>query len=173
MLVIIYNFIWIKILIVNNPHCGAIKRAEKLGIPFTDINHNEFQSREEVDQEIIKVLNTYDVEGIVMAGWMRIVTEKLIKSYDKRIINIHPSLLPSFPGIRAVEQAIDAGVLITGCSVHLVESKVDSGPLLIQAAIPVKAHDDIKTLSKRIQDKEHLILPIGVAIAAKRWRDSE
>jgi phosphoribosylglycinamide formyltransferase-1 len=102
-----------------------------------------------------------------MAGWMRVITQVLIDAFPNRVINIHPSLLPSFPGMRAVEQALAAGVKITGCTVHLVSLAVDSGPILIQAAVPVMADDDVISLHARIQAQEHQILPAAIQMLAK------
>ncbi|WP_320667723.1 phosphoribosylglycinamide formyltransferase [Prochlorococcus sp. MIT 1307] len=160
----------ISILIVNNPNCNAINKAKKLNVPFTIINHKEYRNREQLDCEIINRLKNLSIDGIIMAGWMRIVTNVLIKAYPDRIINIHPSLLPSFPGINAIEQALKEKVCITGCSVHLVREKVDNGPILIQAAVPVLTSDNKITLSRKIQIQEHRILPIGVSIAGQNWR---
>ncbi len=123
-----------------------------------------------MDDDISNVFKESNVEAIIMAGWMRIVTNKLIKAFPNRILNIHPSLLPCFPGINAINQALDAKVKITGCTVHMVCEKVDSGPILIQAAVPVYEEDNLAILTSRIQHKEHIILPMGVYIAAKSWR---
>ena len=107
-----------------------------------------------------------------MAGWMRRVTQQLLSAFPERILNIHPSLLPSFPGIRAVEQALAAQVKITGCSVHLVELIVDSGPIIMQAAVPVLPTDTPATLQARIQVQEHRIFPQAIAIAAHQANTS-
>ena len=107
-----------------------------------------------------------------MAGWMRIVSKRLIEAYPDRLINIHPSILPSFRGINAIDQALKAKVKLTGCTVHLVEAEVDAGPILIQAAVPIYQTDDKESLRRRIQVQEHRILPIGVSIAGKIWRYS-
>lgn len=103
-----------------------------------------------------------------MAGWMRVVTQVLIEAFPNRIINIHPSLLPSFPGIRAIEQALKAGVKITGCTVHLVTLEVDNGPIIMQAAVPILPEDTPETLHARVQIQEHEILPRAIALAAFR-----
>ena len=100
-----------------------------------------------------------------MAGWMRLVTQELIDAFPQKIINIHPSLLPSFKGVRAIEQAIEASVKITGCTVHLVSLEMDSGKILMQAAVPVLPKDTPETLHARIQIQEHLILPPAIALA--------
>jgi len=111
-----------------------------------------------------------DVEAIVMAGWMRIVTPVLINAFKNRLINIHPSLLPSFRGVNAVEQAFNAGVTLAGCSVHLVVPEVDAGRILAQAAVPVLSSDDPVSLKARIQVQEHRLLPLAVAVGARDWR---
>ncbi len=160
----------ISILIVNKANCEAINRAKQLSIPYLILDHKDFDTREDHEEEIIKALSKYNVELIVMAGWMRIVTSKFIDTYEGRLVNIHPSLLPSFKGMNAVEQALKAKVYISGCSVHLVNSRVDSGPILIQAAVPVLDNDNNSSLLVRIQEQEHRILPIGVYLAAKRLR---
>lgn len=155
----------IQVVIYNNPDAYVAQRAKAWGIPAILINHREFNSRQDVDRAIVKVLLDYQVEWVVMAGWMRLVTQVLIDAFPQRIINIHPSLLPSFKGVRAIEQALAAGVKITGCTVHLVCLEVDSGPILIQAAVPILPGDTPQTLHERVQIEEHRILPIGIALA--------
>ena len=162
----------ISILIVNNPDCLAIKKAIKYKIPFVIINHRDCQTRLEHDMLVLKKLEDLSVELIVMAGWMRIVGEELINRFKNRLINIHPSLLPSFKGIDAIQQAIDQKVTITGCTVHYVQKEVDSGSIIIQAAVPLKEKDSIETLKKRIQDMEHIILPLAIAKVAIEIRTS-
>lgn len=154
----------IQVLIYNNPEAKAAERANNWRVPSVLLNHRDFQSREDLDQQIVQTLQQYQVEWVIMAGWMRLVTPILINAFPDKIINIHPSLLPSFRGVRAIEQAIDAGVKITGCTVHLVRLEVDSGPILLQAAVPVLPDDTPETLHARIQVQEHLILPQGIAL---------
>jgi len=156
----------IQVLIYNNPGIKAVVRAEKWGVPAVFINHRDYKKREDLDNKIVETLHQYQVDLVVMAGWMRLVTPVLIDAFPDRIINIHPSLLPSFKGVRAVEQALEAGVKITGCTVHLVRLAVDSGPILIQAAVPILPDDTLGTLHARIQVQEHRILPQGIALAA-------
>lgn len=156
----------IQVLIYNNPGIKAITRAENWGVPAVLINHRDYKKREDLDSKIVETLQQYKVDWVVMAGWMRLVTPVLIDAFSDRIINIHPSLLPSFKGVRAVEQALEAGVKITGCTVHLVRLEVDSGPILVQAAVPILPNDTPETLHARIQVQEHLILPQGIALAA-------
>ncbi|MFN9631430.1 MAG: phosphoribosylglycinamide formyltransferase [Cyanobacteriota bacterium] len=158
----------VELLVVNHAECGARRRAERLGIPCRWLDHRTFPSREALDGALIQAFQEVGVELVVMAGWMRIVTPRLIEAFPDRLLNIHPSLLPSFRGLDAVGQALAAGVRLTGCTVHLVRPEVDSGPILAQAAVPVKTSDDATTLAARIHRQEHRILPLGVALAAQR-----
>jgi phosphoribosylglycinamide formyltransferase-1 len=158
----------IKVLIYNNSEAKAKERAEKYNIPTIFLNHRHYSQREDLDREIIKIFQENQVDWVIMAGWMRIVTQVLLVGFPDRVINIHPSLLPSFKGIKAVEQALAARVKITGCTVHLVSLEVDSGEILMQAAVPILANDNPETLHARIQVQEHLILPQAIALAASR-----
>jgi phosphoribosylglycinamide formyltransferase-1 len=160
----------IQVLIYNNPGIKALERAERWAVPAILLNHRDYKHREDLDSAIVEVLQQYGVDWVVMAGWMRIVTSVLIDAFSNKIINIHPSLLPSFKGVRAVEQALEAGVKITGCTVHLVCPEVDSGRILVQAAVPVLSDDTPETLHARIQVQEHRILPQALAqLAANKW----
>lgn len=156
----------IQVVIYNNPGAKVAARAERWGIPAVLLNHREFASREALDAAIAQTMRDYGVEWVIMAGWMRIVTAVLINAFPNRVINIHPSLLPSFKGAHAIEQAFKAGVKITGCTVHLVQLEVDSGPILMQAAVPILPDDTLETLQARIQVQEHRIFPKAIAIAA-------
>lgn len=156
----------IQVLICNNPKAKAIERAEALGIPVVLLNHRDFASREELDRAIAATLRQFGVEWVIMAGWMRIVTQALIAAFPDRMINIHPSLLPAFKGLRAIEQALAAGVKVAGCTVHLVTEEMDSGPILIQAVVPVVPGDTAETLHARVQVQEHRILPAAIRLAA-------
>jgi phosphoribosylglycinamide formyltransferase-1 len=155
-----------QVVVYNNPKAGVIERAKRLGIPAVLLNHRHYDSREALDQAIIQTMHAHDADWVIMAGWMRCVTQVLIDAFPKRTLNIHPSLLPSFPGIHAVEQALAAGVRVSGCTVHHVELKVDSGPIIIQSAVPVMANDSADTLQARIQVQEHQIFPAAIALAA-------
>jgi phosphoribosylglycinamide formyltransferase-1 len=158
----------IDLLVVNHEQCGARARAERLGLPWRWIDHRAFPSREALDEALIQAFRGAGVDLVVMAGWMRIVTPRLIDAFPDRLLNIHPSLLPSFRGLDAVGQALACGVQITGCTVHLVRPEVDEGPILVQAAVPVHPQDDSPTLAARIHAQEHRILPFAVALAAQR-----
>jgi phosphoribosylglycinamide formyltransferase 1 len=158
----------VALLVVNRADCGARERAERLGIPCELLDHRDFPSREALDLALIERFHRVAADLVVMAGWMRIVTAVLIEALPDRLINIHPSLLPSFRGMDAVGQALAAGVRLTGCSAHLVRPEVDAGPVLVQAAVPVLDGDDHASLSRRIQRQEHRILPLAIALAAAR-----
>jgi phosphoribosylglycinamide formyltransferase-1 len=162
----------VAVLVVNRADCGARARAERLGIPCRLLDHRQFPSREALDHALIDHFVAARADLVVMAGWMRIVTGVLVEALPDRLINIHPSLLPSFRGLDAVGQALAAGVRLTGCTAHLVRAEVDSGPVLAQAAVPVLESDDHTSLSRRIQQQEHRILPLAIALAAARLAGS-
>jgi phosphoribosylglycinamide formyltransferase-1 len=153
----------IAVVIYNEPDAFARQRAEKFGIPAILVNHRDYKSRKDLDRAIIDLLQKYDVDLVIMAGWMRIVTQVLIDAFPERILNIHPSLLPSFKGIHAIEQAFNYGVKITGCTVHLLSVEVDSGKIIKQASVPVLPEDTLEDVQKRIQVQEHIIYPQAIA----------
>ncbi len=158
----------VVVLAVNRADCGARDRAGRLGIPCQVIDHRHQPSREALDRALIRLFEAHRVDLVVMAGWMRIVTPVLIGAFPERLVNIHPSLLPSFRGADGVGQALAAGVTLAGCTAHLVTAEVDAGPILVQAAVPVLADDDRERLHARIQRQEHRILPLAVSLAARR-----
>jgi phosphoribosylglycinamide formyltransferase 1 len=153
----------IMVVIYNNPEAMVRERAAKLGIPAVLINHRDYNSREDLDRAIIQILQKYQVNLVIMAGWMRVVTQVLIDAFGDRILNIHPSLLPSFRGTHAIQQALDYGVKIAGCTVHIVSLEVDSGKILEQAAVAVLEDDTVSSLQQRIQKQEHVIYPKAIA----------
>ena len=155
----------IKVLITNKEDAGCIKRAENVEIPHRIIKGNDFSQKELFELEIINTLINYDVELVVMAGWMKIVSSLFINKFKNKIINIHPSLLPSYKGASAIKDSILNGSKITGCSVHFVDEDVDSGSLIMQAALPILKNDNIESLSKKIQILEHKILPHSISYA--------
>jgi phosphoribosylglycinamide formyltransferase 1 len=161
----------VQVVIYNNPEAKVLARAERWGVPAVLINHRNFKSREDCDAKIVETLRQHQVEWVVMVGWMRVVTPTLLDAFAKRVINIHPSLLPSFKGVRSVEQALASGVQITGCTVHIAVPEVDSGPILIQAAVPVLPDDTSETLHARIQVQEHKIIVAGIALASAQSAD--
>jgi phosphoribosylglycinamide formyltransferase 1 len=158
----------VELLVVNNPDCPAIERAKRLDVPCQLLDHRRFGSREDLDRALIDLFRQHAIDLVVMAGWMRVVTPVLIAAFPERLVNIHPSLLPSFRGMHAAAQALEAGVSLAGCTAHLVTEDVDAGRILVQAAVPVLTHDDVISLSERIQQQEHRILPLAVHLAAER-----
>jgi phosphoribosylglycinamide formyltransferase 1 len=158
----------VQVLVYNNPGAKAAARADRWQIPAVLLNHRQFKHREALDRAIVQTLQEHGVEWVIMAGWMRLVTPVLINAFPDRVLNIHPSLLPSFKGVHAVEQAIAAGVTIAGCTVHLVVPEMDSGRIILQAAVPVLPDDTPEALQARIQVQEHRIFPRAIAIAASR-----
>ena len=162
----------IQVVIYNNPGARVAERAQALNLPAVLLNHREFDSREALDHAIIQTAQHHDVDWMIMAGWMRRVSAVLVQAFPKRLLNIHPSLLPSFPGIRAVEQALAQQVKVSGCTVHYAELEVDSGPIIMQAAVPVRADDTPDSLQTRIQTQEHVIYPAAIALAAAKHQAS-
>lgn len=156
----------VQVVIYNNPTAKVKERAERWQVPSVLLDHRLFNSRELLDQAIVATLKDYGVDWVIMAGWMRIVTPVLLTAFPQRVINIHPSLLPSFRGVRAVEQALAAGVKVTGCTVHYASAEVDSGPIIAQAVVPILPDDTSDSLHNRIQVQEHQIFPRAIALAA-------
>jgi phosphoribosylglycinamide formyltransferase-1 len=147
----------IKIVISDNLDAYALKRAEQHNIETKYINHKEFKNREDYDKKIVETLENKEVELVVLAGYMRILSSYFIKAYKNKIINIHPALLPSFPGLRAQKQAVEYGVKISGCTVHFVDEGMDSGPIILQSAVEVSEDDTEESLAERILKEEHQI----------------
>ena len=161
----------IKLLISNKENAGCINRAIKSEIPYFLILENMYENKEKFEADIIKILRDSNVELIVMAGWMKIVSENFVNTFKDRIINIHPSVLPSFKGKNPIEDALRNNSLITGCSVHFVDKDVDNGELIIQAALSINTDDNLSSLTKKIHDIEHKILPYGVSEAGLKVRN--
>ena len=157
----------IALVFSNNPDAYALKRAENHGIPTLVVNHRDFKSREEFEGEILKHLDPLGVELIVLAGFMRILSPVLVRAYSNRMINLHPALLPSFPGIHAARQAIEAGGKVTGGTVHFVDEGVDSGPIILQAVVPVDDDDDEDSLLQKIHAEEHRIYPEAIRLISE------
>lgn len=154
----------LAVVVCNVPGAGAVSRAEKHGIPVEAVDSAKFESREEFEREVAARLGRYDVELVVLAGFMRILTPYFINLFRDRIINVHPSLLPSFPGTDAVARAVDYGVRQTGATVHFVSEEVDAGPVILQEAVAVSGEDTEKTLLEKIHAREHRILPEAVRL---------
>lgn len=154
----------LKVLITDNPAAFAVERAKKHGIEHIIMRPNQFTSRNDYFVAIAKELKSRDVGLVALAGFMRIAGKPLIDAYRNRIMNIHPALLPSFPGLHGQQQAHDYGVKISGCTVHFVDEGMDTGPIIIQAAVPVRDEDTEETLSERILKFEHKIYPEAIRL---------
>jgi phosphoribosylglycinamide formyltransferase-1 len=145
----------VRVVISNKPDVQALERARRAGVPALTIPHQQFPSREAFDRALITALAEAQVDWVVLAGFMRVLTAEFLSAFPGRIINIHPSLLPAFPGVDAIKQALAYGVKLSGCTVHFVNRGVDSGKIIAQRAVPVEAGDDLATLSARIHAAEH------------------
>ena len=160
------------IVISNKADAKGLKIAEKLGVDIEVIESKGFKSRLEYDKKVISVLSKYGVtqkKGLVcLAGFMRIISPEFVKKYKNRIINIHPALLPAFPGLDSQKQALEYGAKYSGCTVHFVDAGTDTGPVIIQAIVKIKENDTESTLSKRILKEEHRIYPEAIKLFAKK-----
>ena len=154
----------IKLLIVDNSNAYAIERAKKYSIEYLYINPKEFSSKDDFFLKIANELKARNVELVVLAGFMRIVRKPLIDAFPNRIMNIHPALLPSFPGLHGQKQASDYGVRISGCTVHFVDEGQDTGPIILQKAVNVEENDTVETLKAKVQKAEQEILPIAIKL---------
>ncbi|MGE5578195.1 MAG: phosphoribosylglycinamide formyltransferase [Syntrophothermus sp.] len=154
----------VGVVISDQPAAYALERARQRGIPAVTVLRSGFSSRRMFDAQIQRILEGHRVELVVLAGFMRVLGEEFIQSYDGRIMNIHPSLLPSFPGREAQKQAFEYGVKVAGCTVHFVDAGTDTGPIILQAAVPVLEIDTPETLAERILREEHRIYPEAIKL---------
>jgi len=157
----------LALVISNKAEAQALERARKHGVPAVFLDPKATPGREAYDAVILEHLRKHDVGLVALAGYMKIVTRVLIDAYANRIMNIHPSLLPSFPGLAAQQQALDWGVKVSGCTVHFVEEGVDTGPIIRQAAVPVLEGDQAESLEARIMVEEHRIYPEAIQLFAE------
>lgn len=149
----------VAVVLSNKADAKGLERARAAGVPAVHLDHRAYGSREAFDAAIVEVLRAHGVTCVVLAGFMRIVTPVLLSAFPLRVVNIHPSLLPAFPGVAAQAQAVAYGVRVSGCTVHLVDAGTDTGPILAQEAVPVLEGDDAASLAARILEKEHELLP--------------
>ena len=157
----------IAIVISNNPDVGALSRAENTGIKTCCINHRDFDKRADFDHRVVQQLQESGVELVVLAGFMRIIGPIFLEAYPQQIINIHPALLPAFPGLHVQQKAIDYGARFSGCTVHFVDNGVDTGPIILQAVVPVLEEDSADDLAARILVEEHKIYPQAIELFAE------
>lgn len=149
----------IELVLSNRPEAAGLKRAQRAGIPTAVIDHRAYATREAYDEALAERLHALDPDLIVLAGFMRILTDGLVRAFTGRLINIHPSLLPAYRGLHTHERALAAGDSAHGCSVHYVIPALDAGPVIAQASVPIRADDTAETLQDRVQAMEHQLYP--------------
>jgi phosphoribosylglycinamide formyltransferase-1 len=152
----------VRVVISNVEGVQALERAAKAGVTAHALPHKKFPSREAYDAQLVQLLREARAEWVVLAGFMRLVTPTLLDAFPLRVLNIHPSLLPSFPGLHAIRQALAHGAKVTGVTVHFVDTGLDAGPIVAQVAVPILDGDDEATLSARIHAEEHRLYPAVV-----------
>jgi phosphoribosylglycinamide formyltransferase-1 len=145
----------LELVLSDNENAYALERARSRGIEAIYLNPGKYGDRAAYDGAIVALLREREIELVILAGFMRILSPAFVREYRGRIMNIHPSLLPSFPGVDGVRQALDYGVKVSGCSVHFVDEGLDTGPIILQEAVPVFDHDTVETLQQRIHEVEH------------------
>jgi phosphoribosylglycinamide formyltransferase-1 len=151
-------------LITDNPKAFAIKRAEDAGIPVEIIDYSSFPSREMYEQALLDAMQKVNADLFVLAGYMRILSDGIVRSFPGKMMNIHPALLPGFPGLHAQQQALNYGVKVSGCTVHFVDESLDCGPVILQSCVPVLDGDDEDSLAERILSHEHQCLPEAIRL---------
>lgn len=156
----------LHLVIVNKPGAQAIVRAKEAKIPCVLIEHGHYATRKEFETALLETLDEHKIDLVVLAGFMRILSPHFVEAMPLRILNTHPALCPAFPGVNAAQQAIDAGVKVSGCTVHFVDNGVDTGPIVFQEAVAVRDDDDAKSLQRRIQCIEHSLLPQATRLLA-------
>ncbi len=157
----------VEVLVCNVPGAAVLQRAAKAGVPSVLAPHRESPSREAYDLRLVELLRTHAIELVCLAGYLRLVSPVFLRAFPGRVLNLHPALLPSFPGLHAVRQALDAGVRVTGCTVHFVDEGTDTGPIIAQAAVAVRPGDDEASLGARVQTEEHRLYPAVVSAIAR------
>jgi phosphoribosylglycinamide formyltransferase-1 len=154
----------IQLVLSNKAGAYGLVRAKNHGIPTEVLDHKQFSSREAYDQAVVEILQARGVELVVLAGFMRLLSPVFVQAYSNRLMNIHPALLPSFPGLHVQKKALEHGVRFSGCTVHFVNEECDEGPIIIQAVVPVFADDTEETLAARILKQEHRIYPRAIQL---------
>ncbi len=157
----------IVLVISNKADAFGLERAAKAGVATEVINHKDFDSREAFDDAMHARLEAEGVEFVCLAGFMRLLSAPFVERWTDRLVNIHPSLLPAFKGLDTHQRALSAGVRFAGCTVHFIRAELDDGPIIAQAAVPVRADDDADTLAARILDAEHQCYPLALKLAAE------
>ena len=158
----------IVLVISNKANAKGILRAREAGIRTRIVDHTNYSSREEFDTELSMILSNSKCKLVCLAGFMRILSKSFVSTWSNRILNIHPSLLPSFPGTSTHERALEAGVKVSGCTLHFVTAELDAGPIIGQAAVPVLDNDTPKTLANRVLIEEHKLYALGLELVANK-----
>ena len=157
--------------ISNRPDAAGLGRAKELGLSAHLIDHRQYPTRAAHEEDVLRLLTEAEPDFICLAGYMRLLSPAFVAAYPRRILNIHPSLLPAFPGVDAQAQALAHGVRITGCTVHFVDENLDAGPIIVQRAVPVRDDDTAETLSARILEQEHIAYAQALrALSTGKWR---
>jgi phosphoribosylglycinamide formyltransferase-1 len=154
----------IAVVVANKPNAGGLERARRAGVETVVLEHGAYPSREAYDEALVAELNRRDVRLVCLAGFMRLLSATFVEAFPNRILNVHPSLLPAFPGLHGQDQAWRHGVKIAGATVHIVTPELDAGPIVLQAAVPVEDADTADTLAARILEQEHRIYPEAIAL---------
>lgn len=157
----------VRLVLSNRPKAGGLERARRAGVPALCISHKRFQTREAFEEAMVSALLEHGVEWVALAGFMRVLTSTLLRAFPGRVVNIHPALLPAFPGVDAQRQALEYGVKFSGCTVHFVDEGVDTGPIIGQAVVPVLEGDDVEALRARILEQEHRLYPQVLQLLAE------
>lgn len=157
----------LKIVISDKPDAYALTRAENAGIATQVVLPKDFASREEFDAKLVEILQENEVDYVALAGYMRLVSKVFLDAFPNRVINIHPALLPSFPGVHGQRDAVEYGVKVSGCTVHFVDEAMDHGPIIAQAPVPVVHTDTEETLKARILEQEHILFPHVLRLLAQ------
>ncbi len=156
----------VALVVSNRPGVPALARAAAAGVRGVLVDHMLHSNRRSFEDALLAELRAADIQGVVLAGFMRILTDHFVSAFPQRILNTHPALCPAFPGVSAVRQALDYGVKVTGCTVHMVDAGVDTGPIVFQAVVPVEDDDDEARLHERIRAYEHQLLPEATRLLA-------
>ena len=154
----------LALVLSDKPQAYALQRAKAAGVPTKVLLPADFASREDYDAELVRLLKASGAEAVALAGYMRLVTPVFLQAFSHRVLNIHPALLPSFPGLHGQRQAFEYGVKVAGCTVHFVDEGMDSGPIILQAPVPVLEDDDADSLAARILEQEHIIYPLALRL---------
>ena len=154
----------ISLILSNVPDAYGLQRGKKHGLESVFLDPKNFSSRNDYEKQMIELLQTKSIDLVCLAGFMRILGKKFIEAFSGKIINIHPSLLPAFPGLNVQEKALEHGAKFSGCTVHFVNEEVDGGAIILQAIVPILDEDDVKSLSDRILEQEHIIYPEAIRL---------